>query len=81
MEELKRFLQRVKEMSESESWSESEAQSLIMDGAGLIDELGTYDILTDETDQRLIWLGCLEAAGVDNWEGIDVAQDMMEDAP
>lgn len=77
MEELKRFLQRVKEMSESENWSESEAQSLIMDGAGLIDELGTYDILTDETDNRLWWLDCLEAAGVDNWQGIDEARNMM----
>ena len=25
------------------------------------------------------WLRCLEAAGVDNWEGHDIAVDMYED--
>lgn len=27
-------------------------------------------------DQR--WLSCLEAAGVDNWEGISYAQDLFD---
>lgn len=26
------------------------------------------------------WLRCLEGAGVDNWEGYDIARDYMEDA-
>jgi len=25
------------------------------------------------------WLGCLEAAGVDNWQGIDYAIDLREE--
>lgn len=25
------------------------------------------------------WLGCLEAAGVDNWEGYDIAQDYRDE--
>lgn len=25
------------------------------------------------------WLSCLEQAGVDNWEGYDMAQDMMSE--
>ena len=25
------------------------------------------------------WLGCLEAAGVDNWDGYDEAREMMSD--
>jgi len=34
-----------------------------------------YDrLLESET-----WLGCLNAAGVDNWQGIDVAVDMLEE--
>lgn len=28
---------------------------------------------------RLDWLDCLEAAGVDNWDGCDVAYEMMGD--
>lgn len=34
-----------------------------------------YDALNDE----LMWLQCLEAAGVDNWEGIDFAHELFED--
>ena len=32
----------------------------------------------DELLEREAWLGCLEAAGVDNWPGIDEAFDMMD---
>lgn len=28
---------------------------------------------------RLDWLDCLEAAGVDNWEGLEVAYEMLDD--
>jgi hypothetical protein len=28
---------------------------------------------------RSAWLGCLEAAGVDNWQGYDYAQDYWKD--
>ena len=34
-----------------------------------------YDRLTE--DQR--WLRALEGAGVDNWEGFDIAQDYLEE--
>jgi hypothetical protein len=34
-----------------------------------------YDNMMD----RLDWLECLEAAGVDNWEGIDCAIDMRHE--
>ena len=29
--------------------------------------------------KRLKWLDCLEAAGVDNWEGIDYAHELKGD--
>jgi len=29
-----------------------------------------------EAEDDLLWLRCLEAAGVDNWEGHDIAVDM-----
>ena len=32
-----------------------------------------------ELEEEVKWLHCLEAAGVDNWEGVDYAQEMMED--
>lgn len=28
---------------------------------------------------RLDWLDCLEAAGVDNWEGVSCAREMYEE--
>lgn len=37
--------------------------------------------ITEEEYTRLImaerWLNCLEAAGVDNWDGWDYAREMM----
>jgi len=33
-----------------------------------------YDRLYADSD----FLDCLRAAGVDNWEGYDIAQDMLE---
>lgn len=33
----------------------------------------------DDMVERLEFLGCLEAAGVDNWEGFDYAYQMMEE--
>lgn len=32
-----------------------------------------------QLEERDQWLSCLEAAGVDNWEGYGIAQDMLED--
>ena len=34
-----------------------------------------YDRLVENSN----WLGCLESAGVDNWEGIDEAKDLFQD--
>lgn len=34
----------------------------------------TYDKLVERDD----WLMCLEAAGVDNWEGYDVARQIQQ---
>ena len=28
---------------------------------------------------RLVWLDCLEQAGVDNWEGMEYAQELYQD--
>lgn len=28
--------------------------------------------------KRCVWLDCLESAGVDNWEGIDVAREIFD---
>lgn len=33
-----------------------------------------------ELQERDKWLSCLEGAGVDNWEGYDMAIDMREQA-
>jgi len=48
---------------------------------------GTFTLTYDEYDfiqGELHWLSCLEAAGVDNWEGYEVAVGLrdgdMEDA-
>ena len=35
--------------------------------------------LSLENDELNHWRRCLEAAGVDNWDGYEIAQDMMED--
>jgi hypothetical protein len=32
-----------------------------------------------ELKNRSRWLSCLEAAGVDNWEGIQYAHEMMQE--
>jgi len=32
----------------------------------------------EQAQERLEWLDCLEAAGVDNWQGIDIAFDIRE---
>lgn len=34
-----------------------------------------YDSLVEDSQ----WLGCLEAAGVDNWEGYDTAVEMYQE--
>lgn len=43
------------------------------DGIALINR----DALSNMVD-RVEWLCCLEAAGVDNWEGYDDAKDLLE---
>ena len=32
----------------------------------------------EKLEKRDEWLSCLEAAGVDNWEGYDIAIDMRD---
>ena len=33
----------------------------------------------DELCQESLWLSCLEAAGVDNWDGFDYALEIMDE--
>lgn len=43
---------------------------------------GTVTITRDEYDRLrrdYAWLQCLEAAGVDNWQGIEFAQEMWRE--
>lgn len=46
---------------------------------------GTIETVTipkreyEEMQNRLRWLNCLEAAGVDNWQGTDTASDMYHE--
>lgn len=40
--------------------------------AALIGKLGV-------ADEELEWLSCLNAAGVDNWEGCDYAADLLRE--
>lgn len=35
--------------------------------------------ITKEIQERLDWLACLEAAGVDNWQGIDYAYELYRE--
>jgi hypothetical protein len=35
--------------------------------------------LVQTLEKRDKWLSCLEAAGVDNWEGYDIAIDMVDE--
>ena len=39
----------------------------------------TLEEKAQDNADDLNFLGCLKAAGVDNWEGYDSAQEMMED--
>jgi len=34
----------------------------------------------EQAKERLDWLACLEAAGVDNWQGIDMAIEMRNES-
>lgn len=31
-----------------------------------------------ELKEQAVWLECLEAAGVDNWDGYDIAKEMYD---
>lgn len=51
-------------------------------------ELGKHDEIVTITiaeynrlKSRSNWLHCLEAAGVDNWEGMDYAADLRRENP
>lgn len=44
----------------------------------LLDEIrGRAQDHFDEENKELVWLRCLENAGVDNWPGCDYAAEMM----
>ncbi|MGW6456305.1 hypothetical protein ACWF94_10325 [Streptomyces sp. NPDC055078] len=32
-----------------------------------------------ELEERAAWLGCLESAGLDNWQGVDVAREIRNE--
>ena len=42
----------------------------------LLSELESY---IETLEYKSKWLECLEAAGVDNWEGCEYASELMED--
>lgn len=49
-----------------------------------MEEVPTVTIPVTEYErlkERERWLSAMEAAGVDNWQGIDVAVEMMEENP
>ena len=43
------------------------------------DEITKLKTELQEKDEQLRWLNALEAAGIDNWEGIEIARDIMDD--
>lgn len=52
------------------------------------DDLGNDDVYIrhlldtiERLDERVDWLECLEAAGVDNWSGIEEAQRIRDEDP
>ena len=48
----------------------------------ITEAMDTVEITKKEYDQLIKdseWLSCLEAAGVDNWEGIDEAINMLHE--
>jgi hypothetical protein len=45
----------------------------------LLDEIDKYNTSIMELQERDRWLCALEAAGVDNWEGMENAQDIFDE--
>lgn len=47
----------------------------------LLDDLRNYSLISNEYYTELVehadFLNCLEAAGVDNWDGYSIAQEMF----
>jgi len=41
--------------------------------------IGELEVKVEELEEGLAFYNCLVAAGVDNWNGYDIAQEMMED--
>ena len=50
-----------------------------MNGESIRDRLNELATNVEELENRELFLNCLEAAGVDNWDGFDYAHDMMEE--
>lgn len=42
-------------------------------------EFQSLYITIEKLEKRNLWLTCLEQAGVDNWEGMDVAHEILEE--
>lgn len=75
--------------------SKVEAEALVQDLFNVIRNLVEYtdkpliDFIEDEIqpmknkiielEDKAEWLSCLEAAGVDNWEGFSIAQDIQNE--
>lgn len=43
------------------------------------DSLDKFVEVLKEADEQLLWLQCLEDAGVDNWSGCDHAADLFRE--
>ena len=78
---MRDFLKEARELS-AQCWCKPATENNIMNVA-LAEEfaklLAVYLEKLDKADKDLEWLACLEAAGVDNWQGIEEAQRMFKE--
>jgi len=50
-----------------------------MNGESIRDRLNELATCVEELERRELFLNCLEASGVDNWDGFDYAHEMMDE--
>ena len=50
-----------------------------MNGDSIRDRLNELATNVEELENRELFLNCLEACGVDNWDGFDFAHELMDE--
>ena len=71
-------------MLSAESFKQIETfiKSVIKTDKIIVSEIGNKESVLSQLErlqERSDWLGCLEACGVNNWEGYEMAQEMYQE--